>query len=123
MVMRSKAPAPSARYALKKLGEDLSVARRRRRMTQQRVAEGAGIDVGTVRRLEQGHPSVSLGSLAMVLVVLGETDRLAQLLDVGADDLGLALSVETLPKRVRRPRRARAAGTKAVPPAADDGAF
>lgn len=123
MVMRSKAPAPSARYALKKLGEDLSIARRRRRMTQQRVAEGAGIDVGTVRRLEQGHPSVSLGSLAMVLVVLGETERLAQLLDVGADDLGLALSVETLPKRVRRPRSATASGMNAVPPAADDGAF
>lgn len=92
-------------------------------MTQQRVADGAGLDVGTVRRLEQGNPSVSLGSLAMVLVVLGETERLAQLLDVSSDDLGLALSVETLPKRVRRPRSTTVAGANAEPPVSDDGVF
>jgi transcriptional regulator with XRE-family HTH domain len=88
------------RAELKKLGEDLSIARKRRRMIQQRVADGAGLDVATVRRLEQGHPSVSLGSLGMVLLALGERGRLADLLDVGVDDLGIAL-----PKRVRTPKR------------------
>lgn len=107
MIMRSKTPSLSVRRELKKLGEDLSIARRRRRMTQERVAEGAGLDTGTVRRLEQGHPSVSLGSLAMVLLVLGEQGRLARFLDAGNDDLGIALSIEALPKRVRRPRQKR----------------
>lgn len=74
-------------------------------MTQQRLAEGAGIDVGTVRRLEQGHPSVSIGTLAMVLLVLSERGRLANLIDAGQDDLGTALSIDALPKRVRVPKR------------------
>lgn len=101
--MRSKVPSLAARAELQKLGKDLSIARRRRGMTQQRLAAGAGLNVSTLRRLEQGHPSVSLGSLAMALLVLGERGRLAQLLDAGRDDLGIALSIETLPKRVRTP--------------------
>lgn len=101
-VMRAKTPSLRVRQELRKLGEDLSIARRRRGMTQQRIADGAGLDVSTVRRLERGAPSVSLGALAMVVLVLGESWRLANLLDAGRDDLGIALSIETLPKRVRR---------------------
>ena len=104
MIMRSKTPSLRARAELRKLGEDISIARRRREMTQARLAEGAGVDIGTVRRLEQGHPSVSLGTLAMVLLVLGESGRLSDFLDLAKDDLGLALSIEALPKRVR-PKR------------------
>lgn len=92
------------RSEIRKLGQDIAIARRRRRFTQARVAEGAGLDVGTVQRLERGYPGVSLGALAMVLLVLSETGRLGRLLDMAEDDLGLALGAADLPKRVR-PRK------------------
>ncbi|GHT96285.1 hypothetical protein FACS1894116_13170 [Betaproteobacteria bacterium] len=46
--------------------------------------------------MENGDPGVSVGTLAMVFLTLGESGRLADLLDIG-----LALSVSTLPRRVR----------------------
>jgi transcriptional regulator with XRE-family HTH domain len=99
---------------LKKLGADIRVARKRRRMTQQRLADGAGVTLPTIRRLELGDPGVSLATLAMVLVVLGEGRRLADLLDTGSDDLGLMLENQNLPQRVRVPRRKSASGRPAV---------
>jgi transcriptional regulator with XRE-family HTH domain len=110
--MRAKTPSLSVRREIQKLGQDLSIARRRRKLTQKAVAERAGLDVGTVQRLERGHPSVSLGSLGMVLLVLGERGRLSQLLDVAADDVGLSLSIEALPRRVRTPGRNPSGGTE-----------
>lgn len=99
---------------LKKLGADIRVARKRRRMTQQRLADGAGVTLPTIRRLELGDPGVSLATLAMVLVVLGEGSRLADLLDTGSDDVGLLLENQKLPQRVRVPRTISASGRPAV---------
>ena len=84
----------SVRRALSKLGQDLSVARRRRRIPMSLMAERAFISSRTLSRVERGDPRVSLGTYATVLFVLGKTDR-----------LGLALDEERLPKRVRIPRR------------------
>ena len=99
-------PVPSlrAQAELKKLGDDIAIARKKRRFTQQRMADGAGVNVATIRRLEKGDGGVSLGVLAMVLVTLGEHGRLAGLLDISKDDIGLALGVNALPQRVR-PKR------------------
>lgn len=98
-------PSLIAVNGLKKLGEDVSAARKRRQFTQRRLAEGAGVSLPTIRRLESGDPGVSLATLAMVLVVLGEGRRLGQLLDASADDVGLMLEQQSLPKRVRSPRK------------------
>jgi transcriptional regulator with XRE-family HTH domain len=88
-----------------KLGEDIAIARKRRRFTQQRLADGASVNVATIRRLERGDPGVSIGTLAMVFLTLGEHSRLADLLDVSKDDIGLTISVNALPKRVRTGRK------------------
>lgn len=98
-------PSLAAVNGLKKLGEDVSAARKRRQFTQRRLAEGAGVSLPTIRRLESGDPGVSLATLAMVLVVLGEGRRLGQLLDASVDDVGLMLEQQSLPKRVRPPRK------------------
>lgn len=96
-------PAPAAR-ALAKLGRDLSLARRRRRLSQASLAERSGIGINTVRRLEKGAPSGSIEHLARILHVLGEIERLEQLLDTGTDEVGLVMMDADLPERVR-PRK------------------
>ena len=52
-------------------------------------------------RLEKGQPGVAIAALAHVLVALGLLERLASLIDVRNDDLGLALDEARLPKRGR----------------------
>jgi DNA-binding XRE family transcriptional regulator len=94
-------PSKRAGSEIEKLGGDIAIARKRRRLTQRRLADGAGISVGTVQRLEKGDAGVSLGALAMVFLVLGEHGRLANLLDVARDDMGMVISVNDLPQRVR----------------------
>ena len=98
-------PSKSAQAAIDKLGVDIAVARKRRRLTQKRVSEGAGVSTATVRRLEKGDAGVSLGALAMVLLVLGESERLGKLIDIASDDIGMVISVNSLPRRVREKRK------------------
>lgn len=107
--MRQKnitAPLPVKR-ALRKLGQDIRDARRRRRIPVEIMAERASISRTTLNKVEKGDPGVSLGIYARVLFVLGMAERLGQLADVRSDDLGLALEEEQLPKRIRHPRRTR----------------
>ncbi len=116
-------PSLRARNELTKLGADIAAARKRRGLTQQRLAEGAGVNVSTVRRLEGGDHGISLGVLAMVLLVLGESDRVGNLIDVAGDDVGLMLSNENLPQRIRSPRKTpTVSGTRRsdAPAAGDD---
>ena len=93
-------PLPVQR-AVEKLGADLSLARRRRRMSQASLAERIGASLNTVKRLENGDPRVPLHFLARTLHVFGDIDKLAQLMDTSADQIGLILMDEQLPKRIR----------------------
>lgn len=68
------------------------------------MAERALTSRSTIRRLERGDPTVSMGVYAVVLFVLGMTERLAELVDARVDPFVLDLDEERLPKRVRRPR-------------------
>jgi transcriptional regulator with XRE-family HTH domain len=102
---RARSGLPLAvRRALAKLGEDLSVARRRRRITMATLAERAFISRATLARVERGDAGVSMGIYATVLFVLGMLDRVSSLADAATDRLGQALEEEHLPKRVRVPR-------------------
>lgn len=97
-------PIP-VRRALRKLGRDIKDARRRRRIPMAIAAERASISKPTLIRVERGDPSVSIGSYATVLFVLGMGDRLAQLADARNDAVGLQLEEENLPKRIRGARK------------------
>jgi transcriptional regulator with XRE-family HTH domain len=96
-------PLPVAR-ALQKLARDISLARRRRRLSQAALAQRSGVSERSVRRLESGDPGCSLEHLARILQVLGEIERLERLFDTGADTLGLLLMDEALPRKIR-PRK------------------
>jgi len=94
-------PSFSAQAGLLDLGKNISIARKRRRMTIKHVAEATGVTSETIRRLEKGEPGVSIGALAMALLIFGEIGRLSDLLAPPTDDIGMIISVNDLPKRVR----------------------
>lgn len=97
-------PIPVTR-ALRKLGHDIRDARRRRRIPAEIAAERASISRTTLVKIEKGEPGVAIGSYAIVLFVMGMTDRLADLADPRNDAIGLQLEEEHLPQRIRRPRK------------------
>ncbi len=97
-------PIP-VKKALKKLGNDLCDARRRRRISTTLMAERVGISRPTLSKIEKGDPSVSLGSYASALFVLGMTERLSDLADIKFDETGLMLDEENLPERIHLPSK------------------
>lgn len=102
--MQTPLPLPVER-ALRRIGRGISLARRRRNMSQEMLAERIGASVNTVRRLEEGSPGTALQHFVRALQVFGELDKLELLLDSSQDTVGLTLMDENLPKRVRAPRR------------------
>lgn len=104
MALHRSIPVPVAR-SLRKLGSDLCDARRRRRISTQVMAERAGISRTTLSKAEKGDPGVSVGTLATLLFILGLDDRLSEVADVRHDTVGLDLSDELLPQRIRSTRR------------------
>jgi len=65
------------------------------------LAARAGTSSTTIARLEKGDPGVAIGTLADILVALGLINRLADLIDIRNDDLGLALIAERAPRHGR----------------------
>ncbi len=92
-------PPPSARRAIRKLGEDIRDARLRRKLPMGIVAERTATSRPTISRIEKGDPSVSIGIVAAVLQALNLLDRLADVADAAHDDVGQSISKENLPKR------------------------
>ena len=92
------------RCALEKLGQDISAARRRRRLSMALMAERAFISRNTLARVESGEMGVSIGIYASVLFVLGMADRLGDLAAATTDPVGLSLEEAHLPQRIRTPR-------------------
>jgi transcriptional regulator with XRE-family HTH domain len=96
-------PLPVKR-ALKRLGQNLCNARKRRRIPMWLVAERASISRTTLSKIERGDEGVSLGAYAKVLFVLGMIQQLAELADLKLDEIGMELEAEKLPRRIRIPR-------------------
>ena len=93
----------TVRRSLAKLGGDIAIARKRRRLGVAVVAERAFIGRNTVTRIERGDPGVALGIYATVLFVLGLSDRVGNIIVRGTDELGAALETERLPERIHTP--------------------
>ena len=91
--------------SLTRLGQAISLARRRRQLTQQDLAQRIGSSANTVRRMEAGHPGTALVHVARAMQVFGELGQLDQLLDTPQDTIGLTLMDEKLPQRVRKSRK------------------
>lgn len=94
-------PSIAVRRALRKLGQDIRDARRRRGLPAAVVAERAFTSRPSLHRIEQGDSAVSIGIYAAVLQAIGLLDRLNELADASHDASGVALATEKLPQRVR----------------------
>lgn len=96
-------PLP-ATSALRKLGRDLALARRKRGISTADMAARLFVSRDTLWRLERGDRTVAIGTLATAAFVLQLHDRLANLAAPASDEVALALDERRLPRRIRRPR-------------------
>lgn len=89
--MKSKSTLllPTASKILTQLGEDIKLARLRRKLSTEQVAERAGISRSTLWLIEKGTPSVAMGAYLQVLFVMGLEKNL--LLMASDDVLGRKL--------------------------------
>jgi len=107
-VPRKSAPLPiPVTRALRKLGQDLRDARRRRRIPVAILAERASISRMTLNKIEKGDAGVYIGNYGAVLFALGLVDRISDLANATHDTVGRQLEEEQLPERIRlsRPRK------------------
>ena len=80
---------PKYNLVLEKMGENIKIARKRRKLTTMQVAERAAISRSTLYLIESGNPSVAVGAYFNVLRVLGLQDDFLKL--AADDELGRRL--------------------------------
>jgi len=94
---------PKTRRILDQMGENIKLARLRRKLSSEQVAERANISRPTLSSIEKGKPTVSIGSYLMVLQVLGlEKGFLFLAKD---DELGRKLQDANMITKKRAPKR------------------
>lgn len=87
--MRKQLVLPKFQSYLEKMGENIKLARKRRKLTSIQVAERADIARSTLYLIEKGDPSVAMGAYFKVLRVLGLQDDFLKL--AGDDVFGRKL--------------------------------
>ena len=105
MTKGSRPLLPAARKQVEALGDRLRLARLRRDMGTEEFAERVGISRETLRRLEQGDPTIAMGTFLRALRILGldaDIDALAR-----DDVLGRKLQDLKLFAPTARTRRSR----------------
>ena len=94
---------PRLTKILEELGENIKLARLRRKLSAEQIAERAGISRSTLWQIEKGLPNVSMGYYAQVLFVLGLEKNLSTM---AADDaLGRKLQDAEILVKKRAPKR------------------
>jgi transcriptional regulator with XRE-family HTH domain len=102
MKSKSHQPSPKTKKILMELGENIRMARLRRKFSAKMVSERAGISHTTLRRVEKGMPAVSMGVYLQVLFVLGLESDIAQ---IARDDvLGRKIQDSQISVKARAPK-------------------
>lgn len=89
--------------AVQRLGDNVRLARVRRRMSQEELAQACGITRKTLYALEKGTPGATIATAFTVLWKLGLLSTTVALADPDADEHGKILEAARRPKRVRQP--------------------
>ena len=87
--------------ALAQIGQNIKEARLKRRISTVLMAQKTGVTRVTIGKIEKGNPNVSIGAYALVIFMLGLTDKLKTLLDPFQDKEGINLERQRYPKRIR----------------------
>jgi transcriptional regulator with XRE-family HTH domain len=90
---------PPASEALRKLGENLALARVRRKESQRLWARRLGVSIPTLIRMEQGEPAVGIGVYATALWMMGRVQALPEVADPKTDLGALESDVRRAMKR------------------------
>jgi transcriptional regulator with XRE-family HTH domain len=103
---KSVMASPMAKRQLAKLGDNIKMARLRRKLSLRAVAQRAGISLNTVVAIESGEPGVSIGAVANVLHCLSLAEDISKIaLD---DELGRKLQDLELEPKKRAPKKTKA---------------
>lgn len=103
MGRKAVAVLPGTQDILTRMGEQIRLARLRRQLSAELVAERAGISRATLWNVEKGSPSVAIGIYAAVLHALNNMDT--DLLRIAKDDeLGRKLQDLQLSTKRRAPK-------------------
>ncbi|MFK5914117.1 MAG: helix-turn-helix transcriptional regulator [Woeseiaceae bacterium] len=86
---RSASIFPKNQKVLSLLGENIKLACKRRGYSQSLIAERTGLSRLTIRKIQQGDSTVSIGHYVAVLGVLSMVDELAKV--ASDDELGRKL--------------------------------
>lgn len=99
-------PSLSVETTLKAFGNNLKVARLRRRLPQSSIAARAGISLNTLSKIEAGDPGVSIGNVFSVMSAIGlDITQLSETVSPANDLNGLKMESERLPQRARTPKQ------------------
>jgi len=94
---------PATTQALRSLGENLAIARVRRRESQRDWARRMGVSVPTLIRMERGDPGVGVGIYATALWLIGRAGALPELAAPANDRGAIESDVRTaLTRRAAR---------------------
>lgn len=94
---------PKTSRILVEMGGNIKLARLRRKLSAEQVAERANISRPTLVAIEKGSPTVSIGSYLLVLQIFGlEKDFLLLAKD---DELGRKLQDAQIITKERAPKR------------------
>ena len=94
---------PKLEKLLVAAGENIKLARLRRKLSAEQVSERANISRPTLWSIEKGSSTVAIGAYAQVLFVLGLENDLLKL--AGEDPLGRKLQDAKLLTKERAPKR------------------
>ena len=94
---------PKARKILIELGDNIKLARLRRKLSAEQVAERANISRPTLSSIEKGSAAVGIGLYIQVLAVLGLEKDFSQV--AKDDELGRKLQDANLTPKERAPKR------------------
>lgn len=90
---------------LLQLGRNIRIARLRRRMRLQDLAEHVGISRYVMSDIEKGKPTTAIAAYVAALWALGLTDDLHHIADPDRDAEGKALEDMTLPKTAAKRKK------------------
>lgn len=85
----------------RRIGERLTMARKRRRLTVRELASKAGVSYDTARAVEAGNLQTGLGAYLAMLWAMGLESEIQAFANPERDEEGKQLELTRLPQRVR----------------------